>query len=474
MWNRKVFLRIIELVLCIACAVALRITDDETRRVWHYLRNRSREWSLLPKVTWGVIGDAVATATCGGYVVVTAGLLIAAASGELRGRKTEKFLLGLGIILFSIIGGLALFSIDSVPDALVDNAIIFGSLCLAVVAFFILDFLMSNPASAKKMHGGTQTPASKDQGPKQYVTTTTMTINSEKEPPNSRGLNGTTWVSPPTPEMQEKRHSASTAQEDDHPDQMMHSGMRDHQSHVQHPSSQQHQEERNFLRSERQYAERQYTHNNGDVTDSPPHRGSSYRTSKHHVSRDRDDSPKRMNGNYYRGDDVYQRPIDEVDDVPPFPVNGDLFPRVVNPSVKIMRVDRDEDRGYDNRGYDSYRYSDSSQYDNVPTRLRGSSSLAAGTSRKQREGRDEIEQLEGYLDALKTSTTSTRIVGPGTATSTTTKPQQRYTSSNDNDRLNGTGRLEGRKIVTPSEPGFVRHTASNWPHNAKPKTPSPE
>lgn len=59
--------------------------------------------------------------------------------------------------------------------------------------------------------------------------------------------------------------------------------------------------------------------------------------------------PRKMNG-YYRNDDVYQRPVDEVDDAPPFPTNGDtpVFAKVINPGVKIMRVDRDDERGYDN------------------------------------------------------------------------------------------------------------------------------
>lgn len=43
-------------MLCLACVVALRVTDDESRRVFHYLRSRSREWSLLNNVTWGAIG----------------------------------------------------------------------------------------------------------------------------------------------------------------------------------------------------------------------------------------------------------------------------------------------------------------------------------------------------------------------------------------------------------------------------------
>lgn len=43
-------------ILCIACVVTLRVTDDESARVYHSLRNRSREWFLLNNITWGVIG----------------------------------------------------------------------------------------------------------------------------------------------------------------------------------------------------------------------------------------------------------------------------------------------------------------------------------------------------------------------------------------------------------------------------------
>jgi hypothetical protein len=62
-----------------------------------------------------------------------------------------------------------------------------------------------------------------------------------------------------------------------------------------------------------------------------------------------DEPPRKSNG-YYRNEDMYQRPVDEVDQVPPFPTNGEAptFAKVVNPGVKIMQVDRDVERGYDN------------------------------------------------------------------------------------------------------------------------------
>lgn len=57
----------------------------------------------------------------------------------------EFFLLGLGVILFGIVGALSLASIDSVPEDLVDNAAVLGALCLVTALIFIGDLLMSTP-----------------------------------------------------------------------------------------------------------------------------------------------------------------------------------------------------------------------------------------------------------------------------------------------------------------------------------------
>ncbi|XP_058797843.1 DDB1- and CUL4-associated factor 5 isoform X2 [Phymastichus coffea] len=428
MWNRKVFIRIIEVLLCIACVIALRVTDDESRRVFHYLRNRSREWSLLNNVTWGAVGSAFSSATCAGYLIVTIGLLIAAASGELRGRKTEVFFLGLGVILFGIVGGLALSSIDSVPIDLIDNAVILGVLCLVTALVFIADMLMK-PRYKKKKHDATQTTSAKEQG-KQYVTTTTMTINSEKEKQSSASgtKHVTSWRSP-TPEMTEKHNSMNGSATD----------LDDEREH-------------RLERAERQMREYSQNIENG--------RGD--RNGRAKQSRDQHDMSRKSNS-YYR-EDVYQRPVDEVDDAPPFPTNSDerpVFAKMVNPGVKIMRVERDEDRGYDN-----YRLSDSSQYDNVPTRMRGSSPgilkrqrdvsfedrrrsrgsrpSAATTGTAAASQRDEIAMLEECFDALRTSTTTT------TATQTTTNAAKSSRQSHT--------------PASPNDPGFVRHAASNWPH----------
>lgn len=56
----------------------------------------------------------------------------------------------------------------------------------------------------------------------------------------------------------------------------------------------------------------------------------------------------------YKSRDIYQRPIDEID-TPRFPMEhekGDpLFAKIVNPSVKIMRIERDVEEALD-----SYRW----------------------------------------------------------------------------------------------------------------------
>lgn len=57
----------------------------------------------------------------------------------------ELFFLGLGVILFGIVGALSMASIESVPEDLVDNAAVFGALCILTALVFIADLLMSSP-----------------------------------------------------------------------------------------------------------------------------------------------------------------------------------------------------------------------------------------------------------------------------------------------------------------------------------------
>lgn len=101
------------------------------------------------------------------------------------------------------------------------------------------------------------------------------------------------------------------------------------------------------------------------------------------------------------------------------------------------------------------RYSDTSQYDNVPVRMRGTS------LRNQKKSRDvsfnvppppkgyeqELDQEKDEIEMLEECFTSLRTTSTGTQT-----PNVRTPSS-------------------PTDPGYVRHTASNWPQENKTKTP---
>ncbi|XP_034934504.1 uncharacterized protein [Chelonus insularis] len=440
MWNRKVFIRIVEVLLCIACVVALRVTDDESRRVFNYLRYRSREWSLLNNVTWGTIGAALATATCGGYVIITAGLLIAAATGELRGRKTEIFLLGLGVILFAIVGGLSLASIENVPSDLVDNAAVLGALCLITVLVFIADLLMTTPEQKQKPESAQILIDRNTVKPM-----TTLTIEKEPKVSKSNGNNKDKDKPNGNPDEITVKH--------DHKSKEKSSDSRDHgdkHATAQYPPNTDlgtlaepirdyDDEDIKFIDAERQTQ----SHSNGRYHSG----GSSKFRDAETMTRDRYMHERDDGRAYYQGHEMIMRPLDEAD-TPRFPTSRDsmtesMFSKIVNPSVKIMRVDHDNDN-FDNNG----RYSDSSQYDNVPTRLapgilkRGRDAYHAHTGRSYRipdRTKDEIEMLEEWVGVLRKSTTGTQT--PSALPS------------------------------SPTDPGYVKHTANNWPRDFKYKTP---
>lgn len=98
------------------------------------------------------------------------------------------------------------------------------------------------------------------------------------------------------------------------------------------------------------------------------------------------------------------------------------------------------------------RYSDTSQYDNVPIRMRGTSpnykkgrdvsfnvpSPPKGYGKAYNKIKDEMEMLEECFGSLRTA---------GTQTAGTRTPS------------------------SPTDPGYVRHTASNWPQETKIRTP---
>lgn len=102
------------------------------------------------------------------------------------------------------------------------------------------------------------------------------------------------------------------------------------------------------------------------------------------------------------------------------------------------------------------RYSDASQYDNVPVRMKGMS------PKNQKKNRDvsfnippppkgygkEVDQRKDEIEILEECFTSLRTASTGTQT------------------------LNVRTPSSPTDPGYVKHTASNWPHETKIKTPS--
>ncbi|XP_011641509.1 uncharacterized protein LOC105429944 [Pogonomyrmex barbatus] len=367
MWNRKVFIRIIEVLLCVACIVALRVTDDE-----------------------------------------------------------EFFLLGLGVILFGIVGALSLASIDSVPEDLVDNAAVLGALCLLTALVFIGDLLMSPPRKKNKQDEARI--IDKDLGKRQV--TPVVTAEDTKKP---------TVVKIPEDEngrvndafqKSDDRRSDPTRSQQESPTTV-------------HPRDVQDDRE---LRGDQEPRERAQNFENGRAyRDLQKYREIEVPRTVHDP-----DSRIEQSRITYKSRDIYQRPIDEID-TPRFPTEyekGDpVFARIVNPSVKIMKVERDAVE----EALDNYRYSDNSQYDNVPIRMRGSSGILKSHHRdvsfnvppppkdyRSRRSKDEIEMLEEYFGVLKTT---------GTQTS--------------------------RTPSSPTDPGYVRHTASNWPQEIQSSTPKP-
>ncbi|CAH0564417.1 unnamed protein product [Brassicogethes aeneus] len=148
-FDRWTFLKLVELVLAVACLVYKRITDDEASRLFLYLQRLSRQWSLLNNVTWDRVGAAVADATYGGYVIITAALFFGRLFSEIptHRRIIEYLLLGVGAILFIIMGSLEYAALDQVPPDLVDNAAVIGTLTLVEGLLFLLD--LGGPKAVK-------------------------------------------------------------------------------------------------------------------------------------------------------------------------------------------------------------------------------------------------------------------------------------------------------------------------------------
>ncbi|CAG5093667.1 Protein of unknown function [Cotesia congregata] len=460
MWNKKVFIKIIEVLLCIACTVALRVTDDESRRVFNFLRYRSREWALLNNVTWGTIGAALATATCGGYVIITAGLLLAVATGELRGRKTELFLLGLGVILFGIIGALSLASIENVPNDLIDNAAVLGALCLITGLVFIADILMTTPEQDIK-HDATHIFVNKNAG-KSLQPPTTLTIEKESKAPKASGHNKTLdsdrndsvndTKDTNKDNSQQQNHQVHHHQQEESP-----AGSREHQVLVTaqrprvtdvgilaEPNRDYGDDDIKFIDDD-QFT-KEYSNLRNQFRESTVNGYRDAETTMRDRLRDERDNGRAF---YHHTHEMNIRSSDEVDTPRFSSIRDNLsearFPKIVNSSVKTNRVNRDDHDNFESHG----RYLDSSHFDTISTRLapgimkrgRDNYLVSSGRSYRSDRSKDGIEMLDEWVGVLRKSTTGTQTTIPSTLPS------------------------------SPNDPGYVRHTASNWPREIKFKTP---
>ncbi|KAG8223368.1 hypothetical protein J437_LFUL001246 [Ladona fulva] len=128
-------------ILAVACAAFKGVTDTEGYRLQIILRKLSEEWPLLNSITRDEHGSAFADVTYGGYVIICTGLLVGQLTEELRYPVMESFFLGIGVLFYSILGGLELASIELLRPELVDNAGILGGLSLLMALVFIFDII---------------------------------------------------------------------------------------------------------------------------------------------------------------------------------------------------------------------------------------------------------------------------------------------------------------------------------------------
>ncbi|XP_075231014.1 uncharacterized protein LOC142329934 [Lycorma delicatula] len=162
-------LKVIEVFLCVVCLIYKLWTIWETLRVFYELEKQSREWPLSRRLAVDRTGSIFSDIVLGSYVIITIGLLLGHLRGELvRAKTTEGFFLVLGTILFLIVGGLSITSVDELPHKLVDNGIILGILTIATAIVFLIDIGLS-----RKQPGNTEISNSK---------TKTTPIKLQKQP----------------------------------------------------------------------------------------------------------------------------------------------------------------------------------------------------------------------------------------------------------------------------------------------------
>ncbi|XP_026729341.1 uncharacterized protein LOC113494986 [Trichoplusia ni] len=187
--DKWVGLKIVEFLMCVACLVVKRVSQDDEARLALLLQKLSREWSLLTSVTWDSVGGAFADAIYGGYVIITFGLIVARVFQEIpKGRRIlEGYFLGFGMLFFLILGGLELASLDSVPKSLIVNASVLGSLSLIVAALFLID-LMGPRIYSTTQNTQTDTGVSSPKADKKVSIISSPNVNGHMT--NTNGANG--------------------------------------------------------------------------------------------------------------------------------------------------------------------------------------------------------------------------------------------------------------------------------------------
>ncbi|CAH0579464.1 unnamed protein product [Chrysodeixis includens] len=187
--DKWVGLKIVEFLMCVACLVVKRVSQDDEARLALLLQKLSREWSLLTSVTWDSVGGAFADAIYGGYVIITFGLIVARVFQEIpKGRRIlEGYFLGFGMLFFLILGGLELASLDSVPKSLIVNASVLGSLSLVVAALFLID-LMGPRIYSTTQNTQTDTGVSSPKTDKKVSIISSPNVNGNVS--NTNGANG--------------------------------------------------------------------------------------------------------------------------------------------------------------------------------------------------------------------------------------------------------------------------------------------
>ncbi|XP_065343620.1 uncharacterized protein LOC135941811 [Cloeon dipterum] len=138
-------IKVLLFIMSVVCMLVKKVTDYDASRLFFLLEKLSYEWPLLTNVTWDEHGAAFVDITFGGFIIITAGLVVAAAAGELRRKSAmETFFLFVGALMFGAAGALILASIDQIPHQLIGHAAGLGVIALLTALLFLADLLLAS------------------------------------------------------------------------------------------------------------------------------------------------------------------------------------------------------------------------------------------------------------------------------------------------------------------------------------------